>query len=1123
MRMDEGLSEEEGLSAAHITRETDEDDYEEEGYDQLQLLDIPWQPLPTATLDPLPPVLQMTTRQQKALAGETQFPECKERLCDGCGKGCEKRVGGEVQLWCGLCQKGRPYLCRSRSRCIKWTENEFQRFSDLQAVHEVLQPLTDLTPALEPAQRSGAVSEHPGGEAGQGEGEEAEGLPVQTEPSQPTPSYPIPTSVANFLQRQGILSVRPKRISTPRRTGKEVKFNDEEGTPILPPISATTSEVVSSSPSKGSENLTQHSSPEEKHLEGPKEDSRLRGRYLGQQLHVQQPNHPVKQQRVAEVERMEGFERARTYGASALSPSPFPSPPQAQTGTPDGESRLKDNNVFRKGESWRESKTKEWDGQGLFRQSTGNPSPMWEQGETAGLWTQRDRMQVTAEDSFFSPMVSSPEQKEQSQQRKESRFSNVFLRPPRFVPTSPAMTSGGQQSTLRRPDQSFFDRQTPRERDRSGSEARTETPEQLQGWSTPRREGVEQRRRLVPRGLMEEEQTQPSRQFGDLRGVSEQQEEEEGRWEQPEDQESHDNQLKIASILEKLTNRLDQPSLRRPALTQQSTLKMPSLQLPSIKRSSTNEVTPRAYFSWKLALSTVVHLHGVNPDAALVYYATTPRLLPEEYITIMANSSSLAEAISSLDTLHPSLASIRPELVRALTDLPPLQNASEKTRIHRISTLLRLLDEFLKYFGGSPHRDLTRQDILVVLYHFYGTSESRSELVKEVMIMEESKQEGVMYAESLKRYLTKIRCVLVDVVSALQLVGRSDQISKGKSAATRMKMDEKRREEVQKKETTFKENKASCLLCQGSHATFACHEQLKLIRDGKKKLDAKICSSCLGKREQNHPEDCAVRRSLKDGVFVLTNFKCSKGCGTHFRLCGHQAGPQQAVDPDQTKHQRSAAARAKQVEKGEEDQTATASAIAVKNTAVAAAAISAASADAAEGDVVFLSENLYLLGKDGRTQECVVSYDTHGSKSFLAGQISDNFIHSEPENRQFQIDTINGKDISSRSIYKVQLLTLNGKLNLEAVGSTWVEAGQEPQLDEETAQQFNIHVPTVENKEGEALPRIILSAAKIQLHPRAAVPEVGLQERHPQLGLFRSRLSHRLICGGTLGLSSVPY
>ena len=1100
------------LSAANLTQEVS-DDYEEEGFDQLQLLDRPWTlPLPNQPSDPIEPVLRMHTRRQRALAGEIEFPPCKDNLCLGCRPSCKEAVGQDVQLWCNLCQKERTTLCRRRARCIQWDDQQFQRFSDLQSVHEVLQPMDILTQATDTVTQAAeelvAERRRRGEQQAAAEIEQRK-LEEEAIALSPPADTPAIASGKEATHRQDILSIKPRVTSTPSRsTDKVVKFQ-QTGETEAPYLESSHPQERKTAMQVG------EGADAEDLLRGgePPRGGGLRRVESSQELRVLQPSGD--QGRSAfEAPRLT---LNRVYGASALSPSPLPQnlppfPTQQPHRTPDGEARLNSNTVFaaRGGDSRRRGG--EWDGQGLPQYSDVPAASTWwrEQQKTFpqapdSLWTRRDQMQRTAEESFYSPMQFNSGEEEPVQQRIATQRPRMVLQPPRFVPPTTTISSfHPPTSTLRRPAASFFEEQTQREH----MPASNSNPIPI--GTTPKRGVGEQRRRLIAG------RNAGGQEIPELGG----EEEEEGEsWGQGGGgMDSQGTQLEIAKILEKLTTRLDQPPVRaNPPQhnNQQSSLKMPSLVLPSIRRSATNEVTARSYFSWKLALSTVVNLHGVNPDSVLICYATTPKLLPEEYITIMANSGSLAEAIESLDTLHPSLASIRPELVRALTDLPPLQNASEKTRVHRISTLLRLLDEFLKYFGASPHRDLTRQDILVILYHFYGSSESRAELVKEVVIMEEAKQRGTMYAESLKKYLTRIRTVLVDVISALQLVGKTETPSRGKSAATRI---EKKVEKEAARTTIEKKNGASCLICKGFHPTFSCHEQLKLIKEGKKKLGGHICASCLGEKKQNHPPDCAIRRSLKDNVYVLTNFKCSQGSGAHFRICGHPScGPQQAVDQDQSKPQRSAAARVKQLEGSELSEKED---IGATTACGGAAALSAANADAEEDAVVFLAENLYLLGRDGQTKQCVVSYDNHGSKTFLSGQLSDDFLHSEPERRQFQIDTVQGKDVTCRNIYKLQLLTLKGRLELEAVASNWVEPSEEPQLDQATAELHQVHVPEVEDQQGEALPRIILSAAWIHLHPRAVTPAASMLEIHPKLGMFRSRLSNRLICAGALGPSS---
>ena len=580
---------------------------------------------------------------------------------------------------------------------------------------------------------------------------------------------------------------------------------------------------------------------------------------------------------------------------------------------------------------------------------------------------------------------------------------------------------------------------------------------------------------------------------------------------------SHDHQ--IAKILEKLTDRLDRPGQAR-GFNAPSSLKMPALQLPTIRWSANNDVTARSYFQWKISLSTVISLHGVSPDAILIHYATTPKLLPEEFTTIMANSESLQEAIGSLDTLFPSLASIRPELIRGMTDLPPLVNATEKTRVFRITTLLRLLDEFLKFFGASPHRDLTRQDVLVILHNFFGSQESRAELVKEVTMMESAKRQGVMYAEGLKQFLSKTRTILVDVISALQLLGKVES-SKHRSAAGRVNNEKKENgSKMQDDEAPGGKNetrKVTCLLCNSNtHLTFGCLDQLRMIREGKKRLDTKkICSACLGPITSPHDQNCSIKRSFRDGVYLLTDFKCKKGCGVHNRLCNCQAGPQQQVDPDQTKRLRSAAMRAMQVSK---EPPAVTRASQESEGGEQQQVLSAANkAGEVEGPVVFQSENLRLLGRDGTTQEIVCSFDSHGSKHFLSGSLAENYLHSEEQSKTFQIDTVTGSQETRREVYNVKLLTLRGRLDLEVVQASWVEAGEEPQLNQEEAERYGISLPCVEDAQGAPLPRLILSASELQLHPKEVPCPVGLKNLHPKLNLFRSRLSNQVICGGQLG------
>ena len=1162
------------FSAANLSRLEEEEEYQEDGFGEMHLLDRPFPALPTLPMPAHEPRLEMTTRNQKALAGETVFPPCKDQLCQGCQTDCQKTKGGQVQLWCNLCQKGRSYLCLQRTRCLKWSEADLQRFHDVQQVQVVLEPLWK---PVEPLPPVAEVEERrlPGDRSGEQEQSESSGgrTPVRDQ-----------ERARDQNLSSAVLSVRPKILKSPKLSERKKGTGEKSVAFETEPQTTRSTGRGESTASAGKEGLTTPptalSSSDNQAGVTPGTECSINTLKQKQQQQsesdifpvrstlleeaINSPSPPPKPTRKSLNRTMEPTRhqaRPGTYGAAALSPFHR---------SQDGENRMSDKHLFEGGGERREEERiqdmslplDDWDGQGL-------PLPSRRQPQQGEVWTQRRETQLSVDEDFYSPMHVSPDLVSQIRLLDDNTQPKMELRPARFLPPPSRQERGDANrpagSTLRRPSPAFLLQQQARRQAASqpctpptvnkGASLRGPVP----AWSTPMRVvGSEARKRLTTQ-LGEETWSQDqqmrgsddaNQQFleeGGEPGEDVIDDEDSPLWQQeaPFQQTgfepvqmsaANENQLQIARILQRLTERLDRPVERRPP-PPSSSLKMPSLSLPNIRRGSNNEVSTRSYFQWKMSLSNIINLHGVSPSAVLVYYATTPRLLPEEFVTIMANSDSLQEAISSLDSLYPSMASIRPELIRSMTDLPPLQNASEKTRVHRISSLLKILDEFLKLFGASPNRDLNRQDVLVILHNFYGTLESRAELVKETTAMEIAKKRGVMYAESLKTYLTRTRTVLVDVISALQLVGRAEA-GKMKSAAAKSRIEAKK---DQDKKEEVREG-VTCLLCTQKHPIFSCHDQLKLIRDGKKKLDPRICPACLQEKKSGHPTNCSLKRSLRDGVYILTNWKCKKGCSVHFRLCGCNAGPQQAVDPDQSKHQRSAAARVKAKEAegeaahgAEEDLNSYPSQAHHPSTVNSATpgdsnpdhlgaptAVSAANKQNKEEEVVFLTENVFLLGQDGTTQLASLSYDTHGSVSFLAGCLSDTYVHSSQGSRTFQIDTVNGKEYASKEIRKVKILTLKGMLEVETVSAQWVDPSEEAQLCPEQAEKAGVILPVLEDEQGQTLPRIILSAAEILLHPRQISTPAHLAKLHPKISLFRSRLTNRLLCAGTLGSNSPP-
>ena len=1118
-------------SAAVSSHEVGEEEFfldDDEGFTSEHLLD--WTPSELHPHPPSTPRLQTLTRRQKIMSGGASFPECQDHQCLGCRRSCRTRLSSEFQLWCEFCQAEKTQLCKERGICISWDAQQTQLFRDTQTIH---QASLQLLPTFQ-AQ---------GAEAGEAEdvGSVEGAVRVPYPPPVPPAQHVPPTPEGRGPQPPVPVSVRP-RLKTPHTTNspakeqedtREAKEEKEKRVTFhqdATPTSSTMHPSIDSPNMEGGRGgYDQPSEPETRPQSSGRDD-------LTSQQYITGPY--TSQEPAAN----------RVLGAQALSPmspqdpggyNPLhqmfgrPTGPPISTRFSDAENRLRGDLSF--GGPSRSAVGAEeviqWDGEGLPHQRTRPPQrpPPAQHLTHREMWNQVRQPNVTEEEShlFGTPMsIATPHQVgsrwSQGNLEQDDTPRRPIVQPPRFLPKSstPRQTPNDRVEQL--PVEAALAQVYQQEAvggGRTVPHMRTTTPTPTHAWETPLRDqqGSRQRRLMVGGELGDQEE-------GLWREGGEQMRAREENFRGTPTSPSHDQQ--IAKILEKLTDRLDRPGHAR-GFNSPSSLKMPALQLPTIRRSANNDVTARSYFQWKISLSTVISLHGVSPDAILIHYATTPKLLPEEFTTIMANSESLQEAIGSLDTLFPSLASVRPELIRGMTDLPPLVNATEKTRVFRITTLLRLLDEFLKFFGASPHRDLTRQDVLVILHNFFGSQESRAELVKEVTIMESAKRQGVMYAEGLKQYLSKTRTILVDVISALQLLGKVET-SKHRSAAGRVNNEKKENEnKMQGDVSTGGKNetrKVTCLLCSSNeHSTFGCLDQLKLIREGKKRLDTKrICSACLGPITTPHDQNCAIKRSFRDGVYLLTDFKCKKGCGVHNRLCNCQAGPQQQVDPDQTKRLRSAAMRARQVSEEAPATTRTTTTTTRdsqepevgEQQQVLSAANTAGEVD---GPVIFQSENLRLLGRDGTTQEIVCSFDSHGSKHFLSGTLPENYLHSTEQSKTFQIDTVTGSQEARREVYNVKLLTLKGKLDLEVVQANWVAPGEEPQLGQEEAETYGVSIPCVEDAHGAPLPRLILSASELQLHPKEVPCPVGLKNLHPKLNLYRSRLSNQVLCGGQLG------
>ena len=821
---------------------------------------------------------------------------------------------------------------------------------------------------------------------------------------------------------------------------------------------------------------------------------------------------------------------SRGYGAAALSPFV-----EEYDNT---EQMLNSPNLFQSQSDPRQSQRRErqqaWDGLGLpgTKPTARGPDSLWRKMQQLDL--------EESGDDFASPMSQTPLTLSGRDDHDWVRQSSLpplvkpgrsILKPPSFLPPVPSsvqVTSPEQQerrigfvplaqqsmpdsyfSTAHDGMEQYWNNQRP-----EGRTSQTEEVTRVTWASTPHRrmDSLERKKRRLAEQLEGDEEPSSFTPFPPHR---------EERGDGASQWQSEGNQVQMTRVLQLLTEKLMDKQTDRPQ--SHAAVKLPQMTLPTpSKRSTTGEVTAKSFFLWKAQLAHSIKNHRLDPEAILLLYSTNDKLLPSEWQTILSSSSTLQEAVQGLDKLYPPLCSIHPEIVKSMVSLPALSSPTEKTKVFRISSLLKSLEQLLKLFGNDPSRDITRQEAMMIIYNLSSSSESRAELVNEICAMDRARHAGVLYAQSLREYLIRTRMILTDVIAAIQLVGRPEVEGKFKSAAAQMRIKE--REE--KKEI-------KCLLCSESspvHRTFDCKSQLALLRAGKRTLPPHICKICLQNKEPQHPKDCGQRRIQRGGVYQILSFKCVKGCGVNNRLCSCNAGPSITVDPDQTPGPKIKSAATMVVEVGQMGEGAREEGVHMgvegevrtevedERVLVQSAAARPLAADEEEGDTIFQAENVFLQGKDMQTLKAVASFDTHGSSTFISGTIPPNFNWSDDnEERSFEIDTIHGKAFTRHQVLKIKILTLKGAVPVNAIKGSWINPKEETLLDPDFAERFGLAQTELEDNEGNPLPRVIIGCSLLnKLHPRYIPPPAGLADLQPDLACYRSRLSQSTLCAGRL-------
>ena len=565
-------------------------------------------------------------------------------------------------------------------------------------------------------------------------------------------------------------------------------------------------------------------------------------------------------------------------------------------------------------------------------------------------------------------------------------------------------------------------------------------------------------------------------------------------------------QGQLAQVLTLLTEKL----MKTPTTNAEkaSTLKLPTITLPRCKRDGSEITSARQWYTFKYNLYTAMATHNLDEKVLLMHYSTDTRLLSSSIQDTFQTSDTLQGALDAVDSRYPPVSSLHAELQKELLAFPPMDTNSEKAKIVRLSKVLTSLEDFLKFFKNEATLDISREKILVILHNLAGDTASKQELVKEVAEMDRKRASGQLYADSLKQFLLRQRLMYTDLNAALTIVGSHG--GKHRSAAYKEK-------EIPE---AIAKRKEMCPLCQGPHRAWACNKELQKIKDGARTLPSQICRACLEIRKTGHPPTCSIVRTRQNGMYYLFENRCSK-CSIHVRICPCGNKAKKKIDPNQNPPpiKKSSAALRTTFLPQENDEEEESERGAELHMTLPLSSAAVAADDEMDRSVVFMTEKILILGQNNDTTCILVSYDSHGSTHHLAGEsLNPNFNWSSPgHSKAVTMNTVTGEVLTQLTVYKLQLLTLTGRMTITALEGQWPDSQTEPQLEESLATFHGISLPNEDGEEEETLPRLILGCSEFLLHPKKIRTPDDIAAKHPKLAIVRSTLSGNLLACGELG------
>ena len=509
-------------------------------------------------------------------------------------------------------------------------------------------------------------------------------------------------------------------------------------------------------------------------------------------------------------------------------------------------------------------------------------------------------------------------------------------------------------------------------------------------------------------------------------------------------------------------------------------------------------------------------------------------------------SATLAEALKRLCDKAAPRSSTYPLLIARLTGFDPTDGSHEEV-IKRAGDLLATLSLLRQL---HPDRDLSREEALASLYTLGTGLELQSSMVTAVSQMTFLQGLPVgdprrqTYVTSLANYLEKQRKIRSDLLASVAC-GRwggqapevpiaqsfaqpalavdpsrsgKPRLADGKNAGRRGKkgggVGTQAGHGGNGQGGTASGGKGSApadgkskrvcgFNCGQSHPTWECKKVLD-VRLKKIPVPSSVCVKCcsLIKPGLPHPPDCHIRefKRAADGKQFKVNRLCPvhKSDGRHHLLCSSCGKDPQVVKPLPV--------------------------VAVRSTPLAPVVQPLGSTTVGGNNtakiprVVFMSEVLSLVDKDGNEIQAVVHYDTMSGVSFCDG-VPSAFNHGDENlsSELFNLSTFVGEESYSLPVVTLKLRGRAGPLRGPQTIVTYVSSYPAiPPVD--------LPPDLQQLKPGNASPedvdrctaRLMLGCEYSDLHPAPVKTPACVRKGYVGMVAYRSRLSGRLLLAGQL-------